>query len=231
RNFNVWWTEQGRDLGRTDYGVRLYKENSRGRNETLRFVFQLGYTQKFELRYKIPYIDKKMRFGLEFGASYSRNKEVAYETAGNKQQFHDEDRYIRQRVYTGIGVSYRKAIHNQHEVSLIYRQNQISDSLAYLNANYFGDSITNQRNFHFGYVLKSRYTDRRSYPTKGIYNEFRFFKSGLGIFNDVNIIAFINSFNIFYHILMPIRATFDRLNVMFFPAYMLPPLYLGRSIV
>lgn len=40
-----------------------------------------------------------------------------------------------------------------------------------------------------------------------------------------------SSFNIFYHILMPLRAMFDRLDWMFFPAYMLPPLYLGKSVV
>jgi len=40
-----------------------------------------------------------------------------------------------------------------------------------------------------------------------------------------------SSFNFFYHILMPIRAMMDRLDWMFFPAYMLPPLYLGKSIV
>ena len=39
------------------------------------------------------------------------------------------------------------------------------------------------------------------------------------------------SFNIFYHILMPLRAVADRLDWMFFPAYMLPPLYWGKSIV
>lgn len=39
------------------------------------------------------------------------------------------------------------------------------------------------------------------------------------------------SFNIFYHILMPLRAMMDRLDWMFFPAYMLPPLYLGKSVV
>lgn len=40
-----------------------------------------------------------------------------------------------------------------------------------------------------------------------------------------------SSFNIFYHILMPLRAMADRLDWMFFPAYQLPPLYLGKSIV
>lgn len=39
------------------------------------------------------------------------------------------------------------------------------------------------------------------------------------------------SFNIFYHILMPLRAMLDRLDWMFFPAYQLPPLYIGKSIV
>src|SRR3989344_3917963 len=39
------------------------------------------------------------------------------------------------------------------------------------------------------------------------------------------------SFNFFYHILMPVRATLDRLDWMFFPNYMLPPLYVGKSIV
>ncbi len=40
-----------------------------------------------------------------------------------------------------------------------------------------------------------------------------------------------NSFNIFYHILMPLRALRDQLDYMFFPAYMLPPLYFRKSIV
>jgi len=39
------------------------------------------------------------------------------------------------------------------------------------------------------------------------------------------------SFNIFYHILMPLRAIIDRVDWMFFPAYQLPPLYFGKSIV
>jgi len=41
----------------------------------------------------------------------------------------------------------------------------------------------------------------------------------------------VPSFNIFYHILMPLRAMVDRVDWMFFPAYQLPPLYFGKSIV
>jgi glycosyltransferase involved in cell wall biosynthesis len=41
----------------------------------------------------------------------------------------------------------------------------------------------------------------------------------------------IPSFNIFYHILLPLKAMSDRLDWMFFPAYQLPPLYFGKSVV
>lgn len=44
-------------------------------------------------------------------------------------------------------------------------------------------------------------------------------------------IAHVPSFNLFYHIFMPLRAMVDNLDYMFFPAYMLPPLYLRKSIV
>jgi glycosyltransferase involved in cell wall biosynthesis len=40
----------------------------------------------------------------------------------------------------------------------------------------------------------------------------------------------LRSFNLFYHILMPLRAMRDGLNFMFFPAYMLPPLYFGKAV-
>jgi len=42
---------------------------------------------------------------------------------------------------------------------------------------------------------------------------------------------FLKSFNIFYHILMPLRALRDNLDFMFFPAYMMPPLYYRKAIV
>jgi len=40
-----------------------------------------------------------------------------------------------------------------------------------------------------------------------------------------------NSFNIFYHLFLPLKAMLDGVNFMFFPAYMMPPLYFGKAIV
>ncbi len=39
------------------------------------------------------------------------------------------------------------------------------------------------------------------------------------------------SFNVFYHILLPIRYCIDTLDLFFFPSYMLPAFFIGKSIV
>ena len=45
------------------------------------------------------------------------------------------------------------------------------------------------------------------------------------------IVKSFNSFNLFYHIFLPLKAQWDRIDVMFFPAYMLPPLYFKKTVV
>ncbi|MBI5913070.1 glycosyltransferase [Candidatus Azambacteria bacterium] len=39
------------------------------------------------------------------------------------------------------------------------------------------------------------------------------------------------SFNVFYHILLPIRYFIDRLDCFFFPSYMLPAFFVGKAVV
>lgn len=39
------------------------------------------------------------------------------------------------------------------------------------------------------------------------------------------------SFNIFYHILLPIRYFIDKLDMFFFPSYMLPAFFIGKAVV
>lgn len=40
-----------------------------------------------------------------------------------------------------------------------------------------------------------------------------------------------SSFSLYYYVFLPIRAFFDRLSVMYFPNYMLPIIYFGKSVV
>ncbi|HMR44625.1 MAG TPA: POTRA domain-containing protein, partial [Saprospiraceae bacterium] len=91
RNFNVWWNEHNHSLSRLNYGLRLYHTNFTGRRDYLKFVVQLGYTHNYELKYTIPYLNKKQTWGLAFDANFKRNREIQYTTVGDKQQFYKDD--------------------------------------------------------------------------------------------------------------------------------------------
>jgi outer membrane protein assembly factor BamA len=64
RNFSEWWTNQGRDFSRVNYGLKINHNNVAGRNEKLKFSGQLGFTNGLDLVYTKPYIDKKQKQGL-----------------------------------------------------------------------------------------------------------------------------------------------------------------------
>ena len=62
RTINEWWKDK--DLDRLVLGLNLVWNNVRGRNESLWFSCQTGYSKKLELYYSIPYIIPKKRIGL-----------------------------------------------------------------------------------------------------------------------------------------------------------------------
>ena len=70
RNFNEWWENYNHDLSRVIYGLKLYQYNMRGRNETLTLTAQFGFIQRYELMYRIPYLDKRQKQGLIFQTDY-----------------------------------------------------------------------------------------------------------------------------------------------------------------
>ena len=53
RNLNDWIQNQGADWSRVSYGIKMYKNNSRGRNERLRLDAQFGYTKRFLIQYQM----------------------------------------------------------------------------------------------------------------------------------------------------------------------------------
>ncbi len=63
-----------RSLRRVNVGVKAWQDNLTGRNDELYTDISFGYTQKFVLGYTLPYIDRKLRHGIGFSASFSRNR-------------------------------------------------------------------------------------------------------------------------------------------------------------
>lgn len=186
RNFNDWWENQDRDLSRVNYGLRLYRNNMRGRNETLRLQFQLGYTKQFDIAYRIPYIDRSQRHGISIGYLYAENKNIAFETVEHKRNFLDSENLLRlQRTYL-LGYQFRNSFYTTHGVALQFHDNEIGDTVALANPEYFLDGQTKQRFFSLYYDLDFDRRDFNSYPLRGHKTNFSFRKYGVGIFNDIN---------------------------------------------
>ena len=88
RNFSQWWNEQNRSLDRVNYGFSLRQANTTGNNDKLTAAFVTGYTQQSIFRYQIPFIDKKLKYGLALGWQNFTQKEINIETKLDKQVFY-----------------------------------------------------------------------------------------------------------------------------------------------
>lgn len=189
RNFNEWWVTFNRDLSRTEYGFAFTHQNFRGRMEKLKLNVLFGYTKKFELSYKVPYIDKQRKMGINPYVSYIINREILYKTEANRRvQYRDPDRYIRKRFRVGTAVQRRPSIHSLHLFNFTYFNNTIADTVAVLNPDYFLDGRTQQQYLQLSYTFLNDYRDIAAYPLRGHF--FRFFieKAGIGIWDDVNLL-------------------------------------------
>jgi outer membrane protein assembly factor BamA len=191
RNFNVWW--QTKDLSRLSYGFFIDWQNFRGRKENLILRFQWGYDRFLSLQYLIPYLNRKKTLGMGFGAGFSKQKETAYRTYSNKQEFYkDTLTFARQEAFAFGQFLVRKGIYNSHLFELRFDERHFSDSLIHQNINYTIDSATRVRYLSFNYQFKSDHRDYKSYPLKGYYLDFSLIKHGLWNFKSNTL----NTFNI-----------------------------------
>lgn len=185
RNFNVWWKEMNRDFGRVNYGLSLDHINLTGHRDKLKLKLQQGYTPKYEVNYRYPYLNKY--WGMSGEIFYSTNKEIGYITEENKTLFRraDDERQLLSRFRTGLGVNYRPNVFVFHEARLEYHQNTIDELVATdFNPDYFLDGRTTLQFFVVNYSI--RYDKRlfTLYPEGGYAITANVKKEGLGIFGD-----------------------------------------------
>ncbi len=188
RNFNVWWKDYNRDLSRTEYGLRFYHYNFRGRKEYLKATMQFGFTKKYELEYIQPFIDKARKIGAYYKISYILNRELPFRNIDNRQEFYKhEDGFAQKRFKISLGTSFRPDIHNNHRLYLDYHDNNIVDTLAQLNPDYFLEGRTQQSLLQLVYNYTKDQRDIAAYPLLGNYFSLEFVQSGLGIFGDIGM--------------------------------------------
>ncbi|MCU0446757.1 MAG: outer membrane protein assembly factor [Microscillaceae bacterium] len=185
RNFNEWINNYNADLSRTNYGMRFVWENFRGRNEKVELLTQFGFLRKFELTYRVPYLDRRQKHGLEFSVAYSQNKSVAYRTLDHKLSFVSSPEVLRERVEARLGLSKRNAYYSFHNLDLRFRQTWVADTVTTLNPNYFLGGQSQQRIFSLSYSFRRDMRDIFAYPLRGSFFQFNVDKSGLGLFKDL----------------------------------------------
>jgi outer membrane protein assembly factor BamA len=181
RNFNEWWQNYDHKLNRVNYGLRLYQYNFRGRNETIRLTAQFGFSRKFDLTYRIPYINKKQNQGLTFDVNYSEPKNLAYKTEDHKLVFQSGRETLRKKFGTGVMYTYRKSFYETHNFTLNYDNGVIADTIQNLNPNYYPNGGKNQWFTSMSYSFISEHRDIIAYPLNGYQITAGIQRIGLGL--------------------------------------------------
>lgn len=168
RNFNEWWEQRGRDLSRTNYGIRLSQRNFRGRNERLKLKLQGGFTKKYELLYEVPYLNRQQKAGGSVMFSYITQKNVAFDVKDHTLEFlGSSDETLLTRFTTGLTYGRRHGFFTNSAFSLQFVYNTIADTLAELNPNYFLNGRTHQRYFQASYRFDWDRRDIKAYALRG----------------------------------------------------------------
>lgn len=182
-NFNTWWLDKNMD--RVNYGMYVAKENFRGRKERLAFKFQGGYTEKVGFKYSVPYINQKQTQGIDLTFSYSRNREVNYNTIDNKRLFYkDENSYVKKQINTSFSYVLRPKLYNSHSFQFEYTNVDVVDSVLFLNNNFLSKNNNQSEFFSVTYYLKRDKRNNKAYPTQGYFYDFQLTQNGLKLLDE-----------------------------------------------
>lgn len=180
-NFNTWWRTFDRDPDRVNFGAYLYKYNFRGRNETVFLKAQFGYARQFGLRYKVPGVDRRQRWGINVGGFYTEQAEVTAATVGNRRVLlRSSDGPNRTERKADAEVSLRRAHDVRHFARIAYTQAEVRDTVARVAADYFNAGATDARFLSLGYAVIWDRRDSRAFARLGHYAELRVDRLGLG---------------------------------------------------
>lgn len=192
RNFNVWWDRDDR-WDRINYGARLSHINLTGQRDKLKFIFQQGFTKKYELDYNYPYLNKEQTFGIRFNVFYSENNTIGFKTVGDRTAFHKDtinDRTLLSRLRLNTRLQYRPSLYQYHNFNIEFHRNWIDDFVATeLNPDYFLEGKDRIRFFRLNYEYRYDKRIYFLYPEGGYQIGINLDKQGLGIFDETNIFS------------------------------------------
>ena len=171
RNFNTWWKEFAAnnysDFSRLNYGVSFNWENFRGRNELLKLKIRKGFKEHYLLAYEVPYFNKNKTIGFNTNLQFFRRKKTHFSTEKNKLNYLESDTFNSIDYDLNTEIIYRKNLHQKHKLIFTYLQSTITDSIAILNPNYLGNSLSNTSIYSLSYIFEYENRDYINYPLHG----------------------------------------------------------------
>ena len=186
RNYAEWW-QRGADLSRTTYGIDIIHSNFRGRAERINLRLETGFTQRIDIGYRIPYIDKAQKTGIGFSISYITNKNLAYRSLYDTLFYFKSPSDVMRRRFSGaIFIKKRYGFYDNHTLELRYNNNSITDTIATLNPDYFLNNRTIQKYFQLSYYFNYDFRDNVAYPLRGKRYELLINKLGISPSEDIN---------------------------------------------
>lgn len=197
RNFNQWWVEEDHSLQRVDYGIHFSWYNITGRNDKVHLYLENGYNRLINLGYESPYLDRRLRQFLTFGAIYNNAKQVNFATDSNKQVFfpdttHLQDVFVHRTVQASVGYVYRIGSTQKHIVQFTYTDEQLGDTINALTRHagyqpFFKDGRNRIRYPELSYTYQYQGVDNIPYPLKGFTAYAQLDNKGLGLSPDMNL--------------------------------------------
>jgi outer membrane protein assembly factor BamA len=167
RNFYVWLNQYHAALSRVNWIVKLTHFNVTGRADRLAALIQFGYSDKYQLTYRSPYLDKAGTMRATVSGFYARSREVQADTRESKQFFlRTDDQYPLTRYRATADLSIRPAYRAEHIVGLKYFYNTITDTVNRANPNFF-DGEKMQQYAQLNYTFRHDTRDIRPYPGHG----------------------------------------------------------------
>lgn len=166
-------------LHRIGYGLDLSWANVTGRNETLDFSGQIGFTDRFKLSFKRPGILGSKYTDLVAQFDYYTRNEIITGTEGASALWNELDNNLLQKTFfTGLGIRKRLTLYKSLYMRMEFLHSTFADSIYLFNRRF----LTNKSGVESYPTLVATYThdtrDWMIYPLKGFRYQLMFRYSG-----------------------------------------------------
>jgi hypothetical protein len=187
RDFNIWWKRFNFSPKRISPYIQLTHLNLTGRQDEFKAKVQTGFTRKLEFRYNLPYLDRQQKLRANAGILIGDDKEARLVTVEDRDSFlRDETSRLFKRFRILGGLSYRPDLFDSHSIQVRFSSQNIADTVAQLNPDFFLEGRQNQRFLAVDYNFIADHRDFRLFATKGYYLNVGIKKEGLGLKKDIN---------------------------------------------